>query len=198
MQKLIIPDLWIPLPGLLWSWYRIHYRRSRYFCVLMIQWYLNLAQSLKTFQNCLTMLHTMAPTNWMDTTLWVLCSAYLSGIMIRCLTFPFHLVIVYGRKIIQTGTGSIHNLARYAGISQQRSCHHPLWQLALHLRIPVGWDVLPNMENIFLLRTILCFPVKRSVIIIPASAGVLLRSSATGKSLPIAILLNNAISLQGW
>lgn len=150
------------------------------------------------FQNCLTMLHTMAPTNWMDTTLWVLCSAYLSGIMIRCLTFPFHLVIVYGRKIIQTGTGSIHNLARYAGISQQRSCHHPLWQLALHLRIPVGWDVLPNMENIFLLRTILCFPVKRSVIIIPASAGVLLRSSATGKSLPIAILLNNTISLQGW
>ena len=144
------------------------------------------------FQNCLTMLHTMAPTNWMDTTLWVLCSAYLSGIMIRCLTFPFHLVIVYGRKIIQTGTGSIHNLARYAGISQQRSCHHPLWQLALHLRIPVGWDVLPNMENIFLLRTILCFPVKRSVIIMPASAGVLLRSSATGKSLPIAILLNNA------
>ena len=98
MQKLIIPDLWIPLPGLLWSWYRIHYRRSRYFCVLMIQWYLNLAQSLKTFQNCLTMLHTMVPTIWMDIALWASCSACPSGITIMYRTFLFLSVIVCGRK----------------------------------------------------------------------------------------------------
>ena len=77
MQRLIIPDLWIPLSGLLWSWYRIHCRRSLYFCAWMIRWYLNLAQNLKMFQNCLTMPHTTVPTIWMDTALWVSCSAYL-------------------------------------------------------------------------------------------------------------------------
>ena len=77
MQRLIIPDLWIPLSGLLWSWYRIHCRRSLYFCAWMIRWYLNLAQNLKMFQNCLTMPHTTVPIIWMDTALWVSCSAYL-------------------------------------------------------------------------------------------------------------------------
>ena len=98
MQRLIIPDLWIPLSGLLWSWYRIHCRRSLCFCVWMIRWYLNLAQNLKMFQNCLTMLHTTVPTIWMDTALWVSCSAYLSGMGIKYLIFPFLLVIVCGRK----------------------------------------------------------------------------------------------------
>ena len=32
------------------------------FCVWMIRWYLNLAQNLKMFQNCLTMPHTTVPT----------------------------------------------------------------------------------------------------------------------------------------
>ena len=98
MQRLIIPDLWIPLSRLLWSWYRIHCRRSLYFCAWMIRWYLNLAQNLKMFQNCLTMLHTTVPTIWMDTVLWVSCSAYLSGIGIKYLIFPFLLAIVCGRK----------------------------------------------------------------------------------------------------
>ena len=89
MQRLIIPDLWILLSGLLWSWYQIHCRRSLCFCVWMIQWYLNLAQNLKMFQNCLTMLHTTVPTIWMDTALWVSCSAYLSGIGIKFLIFPY-------------------------------------------------------------------------------------------------------------
>ena len=98
MQRLMIPDLWILLSGLLWSWCRIHSRRSLYFCVWMIRWYLNLAQNLKMFQNCLTMLHTTVPTIWMDTALWVSCSAYLSGMGIKYLIFPFLLVIVCGRK----------------------------------------------------------------------------------------------------
>ena len=51
------------------------------------------------FQNCLTMLHTTVPTIWMDTALWVSCSAYLSGIGIKYLIFPFLLAIVCGRKI---------------------------------------------------------------------------------------------------
>ena len=42
IQRLIIPDLWIPLSGLLWSWYRIHCRRSLYFCwnrfSVIVQW----------------------------------------------------------------------------------------------------------------------------------------------------------------
>ena len=46
MQRLIIPDLWILLSGLFWSWYRIHCRRSLYFCAWMIRWYLNLAQNI--------------------------------------------------------------------------------------------------------------------------------------------------------
>ena len=95
----------------------------------MIRWYLNLAQNLKMFQNCLTMPHTTVPTIWMDTALWVSCSAYLSGIEIKYLIFPFLLVIVCGRKKIQTGTGSLHDPAGYTWISQQRFCHHPLWQL---------------------------------------------------------------------
>ena len=32
------------------------------FCAWMIRWYLNLAQNLKMFQNCLTMPHTTVPT----------------------------------------------------------------------------------------------------------------------------------------
>lgn len=87
MQRLIIPDLWISLPGLPWNWYRISCRHSRYFCVLMIRWYPNLAQNLKMFQNCLTMPHTTVPTIWMDTALWVSCSAYLSGMGIKYLIF---------------------------------------------------------------------------------------------------------------
>ena len=98
MQRLIIPDLWILLSGLFWSWYRIHCRRSLYFCAWMIRWYLNLAQNLKMFQNCLTMPHTTVPTIWMDTALWVSCSAYLSGMGIKYIIFPFLLAIVYGRK----------------------------------------------------------------------------------------------------
>ena len=98
MQRLIIPDLWTPLSGLLWSWYQIHCRRSLYFCVWMIRWYLNLAQNLKMFQNCLTMPHTTVLIIWMDTALWVSCSAYLSGIGIKYLIFPFLLAIVCGRK----------------------------------------------------------------------------------------------------
>ena len=93
MQRLIIPDLWILLSGLLWSWYRIHCRRSLYFCAWMIRWYLNLAQNLKMFQNCLTMLYTTVPTIWMDTALWVSCSAYLSGIGIKYLIFPFQVPV---------------------------------------------------------------------------------------------------------
>ena len=98
MQRLIIPDLWIPLPESLWSWYRIPCRRSQYFCVRMIRWYLNLVQNLKMFQNCLTMPHTTVPTIWMDTALWVSCSACPSGMGIRYLIFPFLLAIVCGRK----------------------------------------------------------------------------------------------------
>ena len=98
MQRLIIPDLWILLSGLLWSWHQIQSRRSLCFCVWMIRWYLNLAQNLKMFQNCLTMPHTTVPTIWMDTALWVSCSAYLSGIGIKYLIFPFLLAIVCGRK----------------------------------------------------------------------------------------------------
>lgn len=41
--------------------------------------------------------------------------------------------------------------------------------------------------NVFLLKQILRFPMKRSVIIIPVSAGFSLRSSATGKSLPMSL-----------
>ena len=33
-----------------------------FLCVWMIRWYLNLAQNLKMFQNCLTTPHTMVPT----------------------------------------------------------------------------------------------------------------------------------------
>ena len=102
MQRLIIPDLWIPLSGLLWSWYRIHCRRSLYFFAWMIRWYLNLAQNLKMFQNYLTMLHTTVPTIWMDTALWVSCSAYLSGIGIKYLIFPF-LLVMYDLAPVQTG-----------------------------------------------------------------------------------------------
>ena len=40
----------------------IHCRHSLYFCAWMIRWYLNLAQNLKMFQNCLTMPHTTVPT----------------------------------------------------------------------------------------------------------------------------------------
>ena len=68
------------------------------FCAWMIRWYLNLAQNLKMFQNCLTMPHTTVPTIWMDTALWVSCSAYLSGMGIKYFIFPFLLVIVCGRK----------------------------------------------------------------------------------------------------
>jgi len=50
------------------------------------------------FQNCLTMPHTTVPTIWMDTALWVSCSAYLSGMVLKYLIFPFLLVIVCGRK----------------------------------------------------------------------------------------------------
>ena len=39
------------------------------FCAWMIRWYLNLAQNLKMFQNCLTMPHTTVPTILMDTAL---------------------------------------------------------------------------------------------------------------------------------
>ena len=62
-------------------------------------WYYSyLAQSLKMFQNCLTMLHTMVPTIWMDIALWASCSACPSGITIRYRTFLFLSVIVCGRK----------------------------------------------------------------------------------------------------
>ena len=37
--------------------------------------------------------------------------------------------------------------------------------MILHLNAPVTGDVLPNMENIFLLKQILRFPMKRLVII---------------------------------
>ena len=37
--------------------------------------------------------------------------------------------------------------------------------MILHLHRPVVGDVLPNMENIFLLKQILRFPMKRLVII---------------------------------
>ena len=102
MQRVIIPDLWIPLSGLLWSWYRIHCRRSLYFFAWMIRWYLNLAKNLKMFQNCLTMPHTTVPTIWMDTALWVSCFAYLSGIGIKYLIFPF-LLVMYNLAPAQTG-----------------------------------------------------------------------------------------------
>ncbi len=42
--------------------------------------------------------HTTVPTIWMDTALWESCSAYLSGMGIKYLIFPFLLVIVCGRK----------------------------------------------------------------------------------------------------
>ena len=42
--------------------------------------------------------HTTIPTIWMDTALWESCSAYLSGMGIKYLIFPFLLVIVCGRK----------------------------------------------------------------------------------------------------
>ena len=56
----------------------------------------------------------------------------------------------------------------------------------LHLHVPVGGDVLQNMENSFLLRQVLHYPIKRSGIIIPVSVGFWLRSSETGKSLPMS------------
>ena len=59
--------------------------------------------------------------------------------------------------------------------------------MILHLHRPVVGAVLPNMENIFLLKQILRFPMKRLVIIIPVSSGFSLRSSATGKSLPMSL-----------
>ncbi len=55
------------------------------------------------------------------------------------------------------------------------------------LHRPVVGDVLPNMENIFLLKQILRFPMKRSGIIIPVSAGFSLKSLAIGKSLPMSL-----------
>ena len=201
MQKLIIPDLWIPLPGLLWSWYQIHYRRSRYFCVLMIQWYLNLAQSLKTFQNCLTMLHTMVPTIWMDIALWALCSACPSGITIRYRTFLFLSVIVCGRKKNQNwnwphpwsgrlcqnftaknmslffATAGIQNRTWYLSLMNIQTWIWLVVQgltlscMILSLRVLDTGDVLLNMANAFLLRQILLFPMKRLEIIIPVSAG---------------------------
>ena len=57
----------------------------------------------------------------------------------------------------------------------------------LHLHVPVGGDVLQNMENSFLLRQVLHYPIKRSGIIIPVSVGFWLRSSETGKSLPMSL-----------
>ena len=81
MQRLIIPDLWIPLSGLLWSWYRIHCRRSQYFCAWMIRWYPNLAQNLKMFQNCLAMPHTTVPTTWMDTAFVLISVEYWSKLL---------------------------------------------------------------------------------------------------------------------
>ena len=81
MQRLIIPDLWIPLSGLFWSWYRIHCRRSQYFCAWMIRWYPNLAQNLKMFQNCLAMPHTTVPTTWMDTAFVLISVEYWSKLL---------------------------------------------------------------------------------------------------------------------
>ena len=101
MQRLIIPDLWILLSGLFWSWYRIHCRHSLYFCAWMIRWYLNLAQNLKMFQNCLTMPHTTVPTIWMDTALWVSCSAYLSGMGIKYLIFHCTYTEKLGEKTVK-------------------------------------------------------------------------------------------------
>ena len=101
MQRLIIPDLWILLSGLFWSWYRIHCRRSLYFCAWMIRWYLNLAQNLKMFQNCLTMPHTTVPTIWMDTALWESCSAYLSGMGIKYLIFHCTYTEKLGEKTVK-------------------------------------------------------------------------------------------------
>ena len=217
MQRLIILDLWIPLSGLLWSWYRIHCRRSLCFCVWMIRWYLNLAQNLKMFQNCLTMLHTTVPTIWMDTALWVSCSAYLSGIGIKYLIFPFLLAIVCGRKknlnwnwqppwsgrlclnfaakIMSSSfvTAGIQNRTWYPSLMNIRIWIWLAMQglilscMILHLHRPVVGDVLPNMANAFLLKQILRFPMKRLVIIISVSAGFSLRSLAIGKSLPMSL-----------
>ena len=43
--------------------------------------------------------------------------------------------------------------------------------MILHLHVPVGGDVRLNMGDVFLLRQILRFPMKRSVITIPVSPG---------------------------
>ena len=55
--------------------------------------------------------------------------------------------------------------------------------MILHLHVPVGVDVLQNMGNVFRLRQTLHYPMKRSVLIIPVSAGFSPISSATGKFL---------------
>ena len=194
MQRLIIPDLWILLSGLFWSWYRIHCRRSLYFCAWMIRWYLNLAQNLKMFQNCLTMPHTTVPTIWMDTALWVSCSAYLSGMGIKYIIFPFLLAIVYGRKkslnwnwqppwsgrLCLNFTAKIMSSSFVTAGIQNRTWYPSLMNIRiwiwlavqglilscmiLHLHGPVIGDVLPNMENVFLLKQSLRFPMKRPVI----------------------------------
>ena len=73
-----------------------------------------------------------------------------------------HPAPLYWKWMIQyTRTGSLHDPAGYAGISQQRS----------------------DMENVFRLTPILLFLMKRSVIITPVSARFSQRSSAVGRFL---------------
>ena len=173
MQRLIIPDLWIPLSGLLWSWYRIPCRRSRYFCVWMIQWYPiwhKIWKCFKTVWPCRTQRFQLS--EW---TLLCECHALrnLSGIGIKYLIFPFLLAIVCGRKKHHwtrpevTVWNTFHCCyIRFAGILKQATMNRKrsglfvtIWcEAAKGLKclsiwltsVTVPWKFCPIRTNIFL------------------------------------------------
>ena len=73
-------------------------RLQQYFLIYFETFFCSDSRYLISADIIYTEPHTTVPTIWMDTALWVSCSAYLSGMGIKYLIFPFLLVIVCGRK----------------------------------------------------------------------------------------------------
>ena len=73
-------------------------RLQQYFLIYFETFFCSDSRYLISADIIYTEPHTTVPTIWMDTALWESCSAYLSGMGIKYLIFPFLLVIVCGRK----------------------------------------------------------------------------------------------------
>ena len=140
MQRLIIPDLWIPLSGLLWSWYRIHCRRSLYFCAWMIRWYLNLTQNFKMFQN--------------SSRIWIWLA--MQGLILSCMILHLHIPATenvppnMGRDfLLKQATMNRKRSGLFVTIWCEAAKGLKCWSIWL-TSVTVPWRFCPIRTNIFL------------------------------------------------